>query len=406
MGLRANAKPLWVMGDIVTSIRYDELMEQTGDRISRKKAARAAWLRDLRRLWLLVPGVVAFVLTMLARANPDACEELFSRGAYPWISSVWGYLPSLVGFSMAQWVVIVAVILVICMIVHYIMRIITRRGGRLRYLYRLITSALGIISIAFFLYAMLCGLNYYRHTFAQNEGFEVRESTAQELTDLCNDLVTELNTTRAELGDDMQAHIDERGGFAGYAVRSVDEMKTIAEQYPTLERPVYSQPKPVTLFSQLMSCGDITGMYFAFTVESNINTLPPFYTIPATMGHELAHQCGYMREDEANFIAYLACKQSGDALIRYSGYSLAYSYALSALAQTDEDAARAVSAQLSEEVRADRMESMEFWAEYEGPFRTFAQQANDAYLKANDQLDGTQSYGRMVDLLLAERRES
>lgn len=154
-----------------------------------------------------------------------------------------------------------------------------------------------------------------------------------------------------------------------------------------------------------MSCGDITGMYFAFTVESNINTLPPFYTIPATMGHELAHQCGYMREDEANFIAYLACKQSGDALIRYSGYSLAYSYALSALAQTDEDAARAVSAQLSDEVRADRMESMGFWAEYEGPFRTFAQQANDAYLKANSQLDGTQSYGRMVDLLLAERRE-
>ena len=383
MGLRANARPLWVMGDIVTSIRYDGVMEQTSERISRKKAARAAWLRDLRRLWLLVPGVVAFVLTMLARANPDACEELFSRGAYPWI-----------------------VILVICMIVHYIMRIITRRGERSRYLYRLITSALGIISIAFFLYAMLCGLNYYRHTFAQNEGFEVRESTAQELTDLCNDLVTELNTTRAELGDDMQAHIDERGGFAGYAVRSVDEMKTIAEQYPTLERPVYSQPKPVTLFSQLMSYGDITGMYFAFTVESNINTLPPFYTIPATMGHELAHQCGYMREDEANFIAYLACKQSGDALIRYSGYSLAYSYALSALAQTDEDAARAVSAQLSDEVRADRMESMEFWAEYEGPFRTFAQQANDAYLKANDQLDGTQGYGRMVDLLLAERRES
>ena len=93
-------------------------MEQTSNRTSRKDAAKAAWFRDLWRLWLLVPGVVALVLIMLARANPDACEELFSRGAYPWISSVWGYLPSLVGFSMAQWVVIVAVILVICMIVH------------------------------------------------------------------------------------------------------------------------------------------------------------------------------------------------------------------------------------------------------------------------------------------------
>ena len=351
-----------------------------------------------------MPGIIALVLTMLARSNPDTCEHIFSRGVYPWVSGVWGYLPSLVGFSVAQWVVVITVVSIACMLIYYIVHIVTRSGQRLRYLYRLVTSFLAIASIAFFLYAMLCGLNYYRYTFAQNEGFDVRESTTQELVDLCGELTVELNATRAEIGDDMQAHIDERGGFAGYAVRSVDEMKVLAEQYTTLERPVYSQPKPVTMFSQLMSYGDITGMYFAFTVESNINTLPPFYTIPATMGHELAHQCGYMREDEANFIAYLACKQSGDPLIRYSGYFSAYAYALAALYQVDEDAARAVDAKLSDAAQADRVENAEFWASYDGPFRTFAQQANDAYLKANDQSDGVRSYGRMVDLLLAERR--
>lgn len=379
-------------------------MDQTQDRTTRKDALKASWRRELRRLWWLLPGIIALALTMLARANPDACEHIFSRGVYPWISSVWGYLPSLTSFSVAQWVVVIAVVSIACMLIYYIMRIITRRGERLRYLYRIVTSLLAIASIAFFLYAMLCGLNYYRLTFAQNEGFDVRESTTQELVDLCSELTVELNATRAEIGGDMQAHIDERGGFAGYAVRSIDEMKELAEQYTTLERPVYSQPKPVTFFSWLMSYGDITGMYFAFTVESSINTLPPFYTIPATMGHELAHQCGYMREDEANFIAYLACKQSGDPLIRYSGYSLAYSYAISALASVDEGTARQVAAEFSDAVRADRMENAEFWAQYEGPFRNFAQQANDAYLKANDQSDGVRSYGRMVDLLLAERR--
>lgn len=379
-------------------------MDQTQDRTTRKDALKASWRRELRRLWWLLPGIIALALTMLARANPDACEHVFSRGVYPWVSSAWGYLPSLTSFSVAQWVVIIAVVSIACMLIYYIMRIITRRGERLRYLYRLITSAFGIISIAFFLYAILCGLNYYRYTFAQNEDFDVRESTTQELVDLCSELTVELNATRAEIGGDMQAHIDERGGFAGYAVRSIDEMKVLAEQYTTLERPVYSQPKPVTFFSWLMSYGDITGMYFAFTVESNINTLPPFYTIPATMGHELAHQCGYMREDEANFIAYLACKQSGDPLIRYSGYFSAYAYALAALYQVDEDAARAVDAKLSDAVRADYAANREFWASYDGPFRNFAQQANDAYLKANDQSDGVRSYGRMVDLLLAERR--
>ena len=98
---------------------------------------------------------------------------------------------------------------------------------------------------------------------------------------------------------------------------------------------------------------DIAGMYFPFTVESNINTDGPFFTIPATMGHEMAHQCGFMREDEANFIAYLACKQSDDALMRYSGYLLAYDNAVSALRKVDPEAAKAIGSGLSAAVRRD-----------------------------------------------------
>ena len=58
-----------------------------------------------------------------------------------------------------------------------------------------------------------------------------------------------------------------------------------------------------------MSYANIGGMFFPFTMESNINVDNPFFVVPWTMAHELAHQCGFMREDEANFIAYLACKE-------------------------------------------------------------------------------------------------
>ena len=108
-----------------------------------------------------------------------------------------------------------------------------------------------------------------------------------------------------------------------------------------LDRPLYSPPKPV-LASELMSCANIGGMFFPFTMESNINVDNPFFVVPWTMTHELAHQCGFMREDEANFIAYLACKQSDDALMRYSGYLLAYDNAVSALRKVDPEAAKAI----------------------------------------------------------------
>ena len=180
-------------------------------------------------------------------------------------------------------------------------------------------------------------------------------------------------------------------------------MRKLAEQYPVLDRPLYSPPKPV-LASELMSYANIGGMFFPFTMESNINVDNPFFVVPWTMTHELAHQCGFMREDEANFIAYLACKQSDDALMRYSGYLLAYDNAVSALRKVDPEAAKAIGSGLSAAVRRDLAQRAEHWAQYEGPIQDVSNAANDTYLKANDQADGMRSYGRMVDLLLAEQR--
>ena len=208
-------------------------------------------------------------------------------------------------------------------------------------------------------------------------------------------------------GDWKEVFLNQLAGHLApkeWDAETVANMEALAERYPALARPLYSPPKPV-LFSELMSYADIAGMYFPFTVESNINTDGPFFTIPATMGHEMAHQCGFMREDEANFIGYLACKDASDPLTRYSGYSLAYDYALSALVKADRDTAVAVNDGLSEEVKADRRARAEYLKHFEGPVAEASNAANNAYLKANQQQDGTRSYGRMVDLLLAEARQ-
>ena len=111
-----------------------------------------------------------------------------------------------------------------------------------------------------------------------------------------------------------------------------------------------------------------------------------------------------MREDEANFIAYLACKESDDALMRYSGLLLAYDNAMGALRSADPERAAEIASGLAEPVRRDLAERAKHWAQYEGPVQDVSNAANAAYLKANNQSDGMQSYGRMVDLLLAEQR--
>lgn len=392
----------------------------------------------LKRLWLLLPGAAALLLTWAASANPSLTEAWFSRGVYPWLSSAWGFLPSLVPWSVAQWVVVAFLAFCIGWLVLYAVALVRSKGARRFVLWRAAATMLAVLSVGYCIFALMCGLNYYRLTFAEDAGFDLAPSSTAELAALCEHLADEMNDARAavtEAAESGEAAADAttqppdpandasesaqadaamaavpddyaaaRGGFETYAREAVDNMAALAETYPALSRPLYSPPKPV-LFSELMSYADIAGMYFPFTVESNINGDGPFFTIPATMGHELAHQSGFMREDEANFIGYLACKDAADPLTRYSGYSLAYDYALSALIRADRDAAVAVNDGLSEEVRADRQARAEYLKQFEGPVAAASNAANNAYLKANKQEDGTRSYGRMVDLLLAEARQ-
>ena len=124
--------------------------------------------------------------------------------------------------------------------------------------------------------------------------------------------------------------------------------------------------------------------------------------LPSTAAHESAHQHGFAREDEANFLSYLACKASGDPDLVYSGYLLATIHAMNALAGADATAFTQLSSQYSPAVLADLRYNNEFWAQYEGKVAEKVTQNNDNYLKSNEQEEGVKSYGRMVDLLIAE----
>lgn len=112
-----------------------------------------------------------------------------------------------------------------------------------------------------------------------------------------------------------------------------------------------------------------------------------------------------MREDEANFIGYLACINSDKGVFRYSGYLTGWVYAGNALARQDMESYRELYSSLKPEVIKDLRDNSQFWDQYEGKVAEVANQVNDTYLKLNDQKEGVKTYGRMVDLMLAYHRE-
>lgn len=372
--------------------------------------ARGTKRRFLLKRMLLIPlGIVAFAATLVAQADP-AWAEVYARTVYPALSSVVAFLPSLAGFSVAEWLAAALALFCLGYAVFFVRRLVGSKGERGMVAYRGAMGALALCCAVYFGFATLCGVNYYRYTFAEHAGYDLEQADVEpaerqeDLKRLTASLADELGRVRAELGEGVDLYQAAPGDFERYASQSVAAMRALAHDYPALDRPLFSRPKPV-LASELLSSSNIAGIFIPFTMESNVATTGPFFSLPATMAHELAHQSGFMREDEANFISYLACKKSDEPLMRYSGLLLAYENALSALRKTDAEAASEVATGLSEAVQRDLAQRAEFLARYQDSAMWEASTAaNNAYLKANRQTDGVQSYGRMVDLLLAEQR--
>lgn len=181
---------------------------------------------------------------------------------------------------------------------------------------------------------------------------------------------------------------------------SVVCMQALGTQFDSLAG-YYSMPKPVT-FSFLLSYQETQGIYAPYTIEANYNRDIPDYNLPHTICHELSHLKGFMREDEANFIAFLACRESELPEFRYSGAMTAFVYSTNALYKNGgKDAYREIFAELPENVIKDFAHNSAFWKQYKGPVAKVANKVNDTYLKMNAQEDGVKSYGRMVDLLLS-----
>ena len=151
-----------------------------------------------------------------------------------------------------------------------------------------------------------------------------------------------------------------------------------------------------------MSYAHTTGVYTFFTGEANLNVDFPDYTLPYTAAHELAHQRGVSRENEANFIAFLVGISSTDTYIQYTAYMNMFEYVASALYQADSTMYTEVYSMLSPLAQGEFSAYSKFYDKYrDSKAGEISSSINNSYLIANGSKEGTKSYGLVVDLTVA-----
>lgn len=335
-------------------------------------------------------------------------EYVFARVIYKGLSMTINFITGVFPFSVIEVVVLLLPMVLLIRVITGMVKLIKLVKGNdketlKRTIKRIICGVFGTVSlisgIIIFLYVILCGTNYYRYSFADINSIGIKEHSSEQLYEMCKDLAIQMNEVREILGNEYSGDDYKMTGYEmANAVK--EEFDRIGDEYACLDRRV-AKSKPLFI-SYVFSCFETTGIYSPFTVEANVNVDIPDYQIPYTMAHEMAHVCGFMREDEANFIAYLVCATADDPRIIYSGLSLAFSHSMNRLYDANPEYYYQVWDMLSAEIISDRQVSYEYWKAFEDTkIAEVGNEINDTYLKANNQDDGVRSYGRMVDLLLS-----
>jgi hypothetical protein len=367
------------------------------DEIGRPRfsARSAAWRRWLVPLALLI---AAFALQALASRNPHLIESYYSRRVFPPISRALSRLNSVVGFSLAEWMIYVLATALVASLVYQTREVYRRRRRLAGLLASDALIALWLSGSTLLLFLLIWGLNYQREPLGGKLGFTGINASDEQLRMISESIVNEINSNYA--ASHLGVAVDGPGS-APLSRAQLDALIEAAYQQEPLVGAgsgAFGPAKPI-YFSGALSRLGLSGFYMPFTGEPNFNAAQPDFDLPYVIAHEKAHQRGFAREEEANFIAFLVCVNSTDPHLRYSGYlnALKVVYAFS---NSDPDFYQKLYQRIGQGPRGDLRARNAFWAKNQGPARAVAEKVNNSYLKANRIPSGIESYGDDVALIV------
>ena len=345
------------------------------------------WLPNLTLL------LIAVIIHFLS-ANTIWVEKYYSTGIYPYISASLMYLLGWLPFSGGDVFYGIIAIWLIYKIVQQL------RFYRLK---KITPAALHIFGIKLFRWLLLIylffnilwGVNYNRMGIASQLGLFKEIYTPLDLRIIDSMLLHKVNSSKRALLQKKQYLVSTKGLKEG----SKDAYERISIRYQFLAN--HSSSIKPSLWGWLGNYLGFTGYYNPFTGEAQVNTTVPQFLQPFIFCHETAHQLGYAKEDEANFVGYLASIASPDTLFHYSAYLDLFLYTQRNLYKTDSSVVKDFASKLIPEVKADLYEWRQFNKRHKNPVEPIVRLLYSTYLINNQQPAGALSYDEVTGLLIA-----
>lgn len=141
------------------------------------------------------------------------------------------------------------------------------------------------------------------------------------------------------------------------------------------------------------------GVYIPYAMEGHIDAGLPKLQWPFVMAHEMSHGYGITDEGECNFVATLACANSNDPYIQYSGLLAYWRYMANSLIRVAPGLGMNLVKMRSPSVKNDSETIINLLNSYPDIMPKVRNKVYDTYLKSNGVAAGAESYGTIINLM-------
>jgi len=340
---------------------------------------------------LLISSLLALLIFVIG-FNSHFVEKLYSELFYKYVSLVQRSISGLFPFSLGDIFYLLLIAFILYQVYKYLKKL--RTGGLKREV--LLSAPLGILNFTLVLYIafkLLWGLNYARPSIAEQLKIGNEKYSPEQLTGLARFLIEQINRIQVQR---LQHHDP---ALQHYTAGELEHLAAAAYQEMYGKNPFFSYRQPA--LKKVLNTWAITkigleGYYNPLSGEANVNMRIPAHSLPFVACHEIAHQLGVGREDEANLVGYLVASHSSDLNFKYSAVYSVLRNVLFELRIKVPEQYEQIAETINEETILDFKRDREFWMKYNSDMYAYMDVALDSFLKLNNQQKGINSYQDIV----------
>lgn len=282
-------------------------------------------LRNINKHKSVYLKITAALFSLTVLMNILSCFRQFcdwyTLHIYRHTAEIIGRITSPVPFAVGEIIMYAAMVSVILTVILSVLLIFLRKKEGFRRF-----TAVYLKSMLMALTVTLCVYTFnwiipFRTTPLDADKPADRKYTTEELGILRNYIVENINRLCYETERDENTNPVPSSDITGHISAGMNELQ---KTFPSIGN--YCPPGKNALCSPFLEWMWIGGFTYPYTMEIAVNRYTDQMYRPALEAHEMAHHMGFYRENEAEMIGYLACVNSDDRFVQYSGYSSIYYY--------------------------------------------------------------------------------